>query len=155
MKEIRLSNSLLIALVDDEDYEEISRFRWRYSLGYAIRNRRVGEPGTSRYVHMHRQIGKPSAGMEMDHINRNRLDNRRENLRIVSRKQNARNLSRFRVNTSGTPGVAWHGQIHRWRAYITVDYKQVHLGTFLNKEDAVEARLRAECQINERLGLTA
>lgn len=80
-------------------------------------------------------------GMEIDHINRIKDDNRIENLRVVTKRQNCCNLS---TNTSGIPGVIWCKQQKKWRARIWVNGKNKHLGLFENIEDAKVARKKAE-----------
>ena len=82
--------------------------------------------------------------MEVDHINHNGLDNRKENLRIVTHKQNKFNNPILSTNTSGVTGVSWSKQKNKWRAYITIDNKQKSLGYYFNKEDAIKARKEAE-----------
>ena len=82
----------------------------------------------------------------LDHINRNKLDNRIINLREATSKQNMQNVLTHKHNTSGYKGVAWHNQRNRWRAYIFNDYRQIHLGLFDTKEEASAARKKAELQ---------
>jgi hypothetical protein len=65
---------------------------------------------------MHRQILGVSVGGEIDHINRDRLDNRRGNLRKVTRRENCANRGLSRNNTSGHPGI-W-GQCGKWKASV-------------------------------------
>lgn len=81
---------------------------------------------------------------DIDHINRDRSDNRLSNLRAVSRKENMQNGSLPSHNTSGIIGVYWYATKKKWIAAITVDRKQKNLGYFTNKEDAAAARLAAE-----------
>lgn len=81
---------------------------------------------------------------QIDHINHNRGDNRISNLRNTTPLGNARNKSLCSDNKSGFHGVSWHKRDKRWRATIVVNKVQIHLGNYLNKEDAVLARLRAE-----------
>ena len=81
---------------------------------------------------------------QIDHINRNRPDNRIANLREVSRKQNNQNKSKPSNNTSGHPGVYWHKQNSKWRARIKQHQKNIHLGYFTDIEEAVAARKAAE-----------
>lgn len=81
---------------------------------------------------------------DLDHINGDKLDNRIANLREATRKQNMQNVRQHKHNTSGVKGVAWHSQRNKWRAYIFVDYKQIHLGLFDTKEAAAAARMNAE-----------
>lgn len=81
---------------------------------------------------------------EIDHINGIRDDNRIVNLREVSRQENARNLSKGCGNTSGVIGVSYVKKKGVYRAYITHNYKQIHLGYFKKLSDAAVAREEAE-----------
>ena len=85
---------------------------------------------------------------EIDHINGNPLDNRIENLREVTHLENGRNQKRVPSNTSGHSGVYWNKTRQKWQAYIYLKKKQHHLGLFLTKKEAIEARLRAETTHN-------
>lgn len=81
---------------------------------------------------------------EIDHINRNRDDNRIKNLREVSIKCNRRNVDNLRNNTSGVKGVYFHQEKDKWLATITNNRKQRSLGYYDNFDDAVCARLAGE-----------
>lgn len=127
---------IVYVLVDRGDYGKLQRFRWHIdSKGYAVRNIRVD--GRQVKLGMHRQIIGLSYGdpQEVDHKNRNPLDNRRSNLFLSTRRQNANNTrshgrSRFK-------GVALnHG---KWRAYAYDNGKQINLGNFDTEEEAGEA----------------
>jgi len=83
---------------------------------------------------------------EIDHINRDRANNRIENLRDVSRVENMRNKSMYGRNTSGATGVDWHKQIGRWQARIGVEGRLVYLGLFDDFAAAVAARKAAEVE---------
>ena len=80
---------------------------------------------------------------ECDHINHVKDDNRWSNLRSVTRTQNNQNHSIQSNNTSEFVGVYWFKRDKKWRAYITVNQKQIHLGYFDKKEDAISARKEA------------
>ena len=82
--------------------------------------------------------------MVVDHINRNKLDNRKANLRTSTRRENTINKSVQSNNTSNIPGVSWRKDRNKWRAYITVNGKQISLGMFKDKEEAVKARKEGE-----------
>lgn len=93
------------------------------------------------YVHGH----WPSD--EIDHINGIRDDNRIINLREATRQENCQNISRPCNNTSGTMGVSFENRRNKWRAYIVASHgsrKAIHLGLFVDKDDAIEARHAAE-----------
>lgn len=80
---------------------------------------------------------------EMDHINRNRDDNRISNLRVANRFVNTQNTNGRKDNVSGHRGVGWHKISARWRARINVNNKCVNLGSFLSFEEAVAAYQQA------------
>lgn len=138
MKQIPLSNGEF-ALVDDEDFDFISRWKWwKNENGYAFRSCHKGN-GKSGTVLMHRLICAPVDGLEVDHINRNKLDNRRSNLRSVTRSQNERNKSLRSDNTSGYKGVHWDKSHKKWYAGIRHDGKRIYLGRFATAEEASRA----------------
>ena len=126
------------AIVDLEDVELISRYKWCYNgQGYAI----CRETG----LFMHKLImGDNNNEYTIDHINRIRHDNRKSNLRYATIQENARNKSIQHNNTSGVPGVSWRKDRNKWRAYITITGKQITLGLFEDKNDAINARKKAE-----------
>ena len=81
---------------------------------------------------------------QIDHINRNRSDNRIYNLREVTNKQNQQNAGKRSDNKSGHPGVSWYKPYSKWRAQIMHNQKQIHLGYFSILEEAIAARKAAE-----------
>lgn len=81
---------------------------------------------------------------QVDHINRDRLDCRRENLRSATINQNRHNRSKVGDGTSGIIGVSWRGDRGKWRAYITLNSQQITLGMYEDEQDAIRARLEAE-----------
>jgi hypothetical protein len=103
---------------------------------YAVRQVRVGK-GKTKAVHLHREIIGAPAGMYVDHINHNGLDNRRANLRLATRFQNARNRPKTNKATSSKyKGVSYRAGNDKWSATIFADGKNVHLGHF---ETEIEA----------------
>lgn len=80
----------------------------------------------------------------VDHINRNKTDNRRNNLREVSQTCNTRNKSLMKNNKSGITGIGWHKRDKKWWSQIMVFGKQIHLGYFDNIVDAAKSRWNAE-----------
>lgn len=95
----------------------------------------------------HRVIYKMVHGYDpniIDHINQIRHDNRIENLRNADKVVNAINSKVIITNSSGAKGVSWFKQSNKWRAYITVSDKHMHLGLFDNINDAIKVRDRAE-----------
>jgi hypothetical protein len=82
--------------------------------------------------------------LEIDHIGQDSLDNRIKNLRLVTRRENALNQKQSKKNTSGQTGVSWNKRAKMWVAYIKIDGKLIHLGYYIEKEDAIKARKEAE-----------
>lgn len=111
------------AIVDEADYQELMKYRWHCDgKGYAKRTFSVNKKPF--WAHMHRQLMNPGPGLEVDHINGDRLDNRRNNLRICTKQQNLMNRSinktkRMSVYKGVTKGYAghWIGQI-RFRTRV-------------------------------------
>lgn len=120
MKEIPLTRGK-IALVDDEDYERLSEWKWSYNgTGYAVRSEHYYRDGKrrTRTILMHREIIKTPDGMETDHINGDRLDNRKCNIRPCDRKQNVWNNGSQLNKTSQYKGVSYHKGYKKWLAQI-------------------------------------
>ena len=139
MKEIQLTNGK-IALVDDEDYEYINQFTWHSnSDGYATRCAWIEGTRTSKRYYMHRLIMNTPKGMFTDHINRDRLDNRKSNLRICNASQNRANETLGNTNKSGKRGVYWSKVCNKWRAVIGFNNQLISLGYYddINKASEV------------------
>ena len=88
--------------------------------------------------------GEIPEGFEIDHIDHDRLNDRIENLRLVTRSENAKNLSMRADNTSGVTGVTFCKRDQTWQAKINVKGKTVSLGHFKNEHEAIKARKEAE-----------
>jgi len=130
-KAILVKNIKDIAIVDDEDYELVAAHRWRVNHnGYVV-------SCANEKVRMHRLILIDSEGSEIDHINGNKLDNRRENLRLATRHQNMRNRGPLSTNKTGYKGVSKFRS--GFRATISVNKKFKHIGVFSSPEDAAKA----------------
>lgn len=127
------------ALVDDEDFEWLFHKHWQFSSGGYAKTGIKGE-------FMHRLIMKASIGTEIDHINQNKLDNRKENLRFVNHSQNVHNTRERKDNTSGQKGVNFHKPRKRWVARIQIGNKRYFLGAYMLKFDAVMAYRKAETE---------
>lgn len=93
---------------------------------------------------MHRLIMDATSDVEIDHINLNRADNRRENLRFATHQENNFNKKYHKNSTTKIKGVYWSKRLQKWYAKIYFNYKSIHLGVFENLEDAVAARQKAE-----------
>ena len=125
-------------LVDLDDLDKVRGYRWN------ITNR--GYAQSSRGIALHRLVMDCPDGMVVDHINHDRLDNRKENLRICSIRQNTMNQGISKNNTSGVTGVSLDKKSNKWIAYIKVNYRQITLGRFSNIDDAIQARMDAEIE---------
>lgn len=147
MKKIKLTQGKY-ALVDDEDYPILNQFKWHLSGGgYAVRSQHI-KLGVNQYknkhVRMHRLINKTPKDLQTDHINGNKLDNRRCNLRSVNASINGMNRGKTKKNTSGYKGVYWDTWSSKWKAEIKVNYKKISLGRYSNIKQAVKARKLGE-----------
>lgn len=142
MKRIHLTRNR-IALVDDEDYESVSRFKWTLlPKGYASCIMFMGNLNHKRVLctmKLHRLIMRPPDSMEIDHINHNGLDCRRSNMRICTHQQNQYNqISRY--GASQYKGVIRERRPHKcWRARIKHNNKLISLGFFYNETEAAIA----------------
>lgn len=122
------------ARVDDDDFEWLSGFNWNLdSKGYAQR-----KAGKST-VRMHREILRAPAGMDVDHIDGDRLNNQKANLRVCTRSENKRNQRVYRNSTSGFKGVSFHKLTGKWHANIGHNGKTTYLGLHRTAEDAAIA----------------
>ncbi len=152
MKEIPLSKGY-VALVDDEDYEELMRYKWHVgSYGprpHAMRKVRPAEGETVTRIAMHRQITGAPKGMDVDHINHQTLDNQRANLRVCTRSQNMMNMRKRPGCSSRFKGVCWNKANDNWIAYIMVNYCQKTIGYFDDEVDAARA-YNAEARVKFR-----
>jgi len=125
-------------LIDNEKYDLVKKYSWYLSsYGYAIAHH-LGKGKNYKKIYAHLLIINCPKGMEIDHINHNKLDNRRRNLRICTRSQNQMNKIKLKNNISGFTGVIWDKQNKKFRAQIQVNKKHFHLGLFETKEQAAE-----------------
>jgi hypothetical protein len=149
MKNIQLPSGAK-AMVDDEDFDELSKCKWRSDrCGYARRHQTL-EDGRRITQHMHRMIMGLQYGDKryVDHIDGNRLNNQRSNLRLCSFAQNMMNKGISPKNTTGLKGVARTKSGKRWRSFIHISQKQVYLGTFDSREEAHAAYCRAAKELH-------
>lgn len=127
-------------MVDDDVFLKFKDKKWSVNIGFAgqiYARAKWGKGNKSAYLH--RIIMNCPEGKQVDHINRNSLDNRRENLRICSRGENAKNRKKGKNNKSGYKGVCQDKKTKKWVANISFGGKQYYLGLFKTKEKAYEA----------------
>lgn len=128
---------------DKDDYELIKNIKWSNSKGYIVAS-------SNPSIKLHNLIMNitPTRQIMVDHINRIKNDNRKENLRIVSNTQNTINNGTYSktLERSGCKGVTWDKTKNKWQATIRIDKKLVKLGIFKkdNLESAIICRLKAE-----------
>jgi hypothetical protein len=127
-----------VALVDDADYDHLKSIAWfvnkdRYAVGFVPTNSRF------QLTYMHRLILNAQTGELVDHINGNTLDNRRENLRLVTSLQNHHNRGLSSLSTTGLKGVGWHKHAGKYQARIGYKGLRCHLGFFDDPETAALA----------------
>ena len=133
-----------ITFVDKKDFEKFGKYKWYLgSRGYVTRSiaKRDNLGKWPRRIFLHREILNSPKGYLSDHINGNKLDNRRINLRICTARQNCYNRKIASNNASGIKGVYYRPKyIHRkWAAYIKLPDKLKFIGGFLSKEAAAKA----------------
>lgn len=121
------------------DFDIIKNYCWNKGThGYP----ETWNSETNTTMEMHELLGL----YWYDHINRNRSDNRRENLRPANIEKNSFNKSIYKNNTSGVTGVHWDKNKEKWIAQINIDHKRTQIGSFNIKQDAIMARLKAEAK---------
>jgi hypothetical protein len=158
-REIRLPDGH-IALIDEQDWELVAPYPWR-----AHSNRRLPAglyvcalvPQLRfgyTHIRLHRLITRAVAGVVVDHVNRDGLDNRRQNLRLSTNAHSRLGCD----NTSGYKGVSWHKGTRKWQARASVGGVNRHLGLFKDPWDAAQAYNEAAlatwgefAYLNERL----
>ena len=144
MKEIKLSQQgknkhlNMVALVDDEDFDELNKYRWSISVGraglvYACRAIKID--GKVKKLKMHRVIMNCPDELVVDHRNRKTLDNRKKNLRICTQLENCNNR-KDQKSPSGAKGVCL--KKGKWHVVF-----QVYLGRYTDKKDAIAAHDKA------------
>lgn len=129
--------------VDDEDHEMLSGFKWRLDkYGYARTTTRAfserdRKRGSQSYALIHSSVRWTPKGMQIDHINGDKLDNRRKNLRVCTPQQNCFNRTSY--GKSRYKGVSWHQSASKWQVYIQKDGVAKYVGVFKDEKEAARA----------------
>lgn len=125
-------------LYDEEDTELLAQYTWHITHGYAATNGR--RPDGSRFMlSIHRRIMEPPDGMQVDHRNGDKLDNRKANLRICTSAENTRNQNVSKANSSGFKGVYWSRNAKKFAAQIQFNGRLKYLGLFQTALEAARA----------------
>lgn len=140
----RSGDQIAIVLVDDADHDDLSKYRWSLTdRGYAVRGIKT-KNGTEK-VYMHRYLLglERGDGLQADHINGHKLDNRRENLRVADQFTQATNKPANKGSASKFRGVTFtrnrDGSVAKWRARHRIDNRSIDLGSFATEIEAAQA----------------
>jgi hypothetical protein len=149
------------AIIDAADLPMAGAWNWKAQIDYrkdgsiravyAYRNSSVKE-GAGKSIALHREVLSASPDLDVDHIDSDGLNNRRSNLRFVTKAQNVCNQRRRIDNTSGAKGVTWDKRKCKWRACIKLDGVQRELGRFVSFDDAAAAYATASQKIHGEFG---
>ncbi len=128
------------ALVDDEDFEELSKYKWSVQKNrntfYAIAKTYIS--GKRITILMHRIITNFPKGIDTDHRNHNGLDNRKANLRPCTKAQNQQNCLKQKNCSSRYKGVYWHKNRKKWQTQIVVNHKNLYFGSYIDEIKAAK-----------------
>lgn len=132
------------AIVDAEDYERITQYKWQVHFVGKIKKPYVGRRECVsykkyRHLSLHRFILNADKSMEVDHINGDALDNRKCNLRLCNIFQNRANYPKKKNSKNKYKGVTWNVSNNKWWARISYNKKRISLGLFKNEENAAMA----------------
>ena len=127
------------SIIDMDDIDIVKQYKWTLgNHGY------VTSGAGKNQILLHRLLSNAFDGIYVDHINRNKLDNRKLNYRFCTNQENNRNKDLYSHNSSGITGVTWNKDRNKWQAQIVVDDKNINLGRYDSFDDAVKARLDGE-----------
>lgn len=135
-------------LIDEDDYNFVKSLNLSIETkGYCQMRKQVNLK--RKAYQLHRILMNAPHNMEVDHINGNKLDNRKCNLRIVSHSENCKNMPKFKSNTSGYKGVTFRKDSNNWEAYISNNKRKIYIGTFNCPTVAWFAYVRAARELHE------
>ena len=140
-KQIKLKKGHTI-IVDDCDFDLVSRYTWNLSERYIRRSTSVKtESGKwkAKIITLHCEIMQPPKGFCVDHINGDIFDNRRCNLRICTHGQNMQNQKIPKNNKSGFKGVSWNSKTQKWAMQFIINKKRLKYKLFDSPLDAAKA----------------
>ncbi len=137
---VKLTNSDKCFICDPDDWIKAKDYCWSlHHTGYVYTTIK------SKYITFHNFIfSNKLKELQVDHINLDTLNNKKDNLRVVTVSQNMINRNKFINNTSGHTGVHYNKNNDKWVARIQIDNKRIVLGSFIFMSDAIKAREDAE-----------
>jgi len=145
------------AMIDASDVHLVNKSNWQARLSdrstYACRSFRDNERQTT--FSMHRVLMDAPIGLEVDHIDCNGLNNRRSNLRVVTRSQNMCNTRPSIGGASELKGAIYHKARRKWVSFITLEKKTLYLGIFATPEEAHAAYCEASARLHGEFGRTS
>ena len=140
MKKIPLTQGKF-AIVDDEDFEFLTRWKWHFSVGTVV-NRGKLKSGSGAVCYMYQLIDKTPKGSSVVFLNNDRLDLRKKNLKRVKKTQGrfgSYTGLKYRNSSSVFKGVLWNKKLRKWQCFAKKDGKNKHLGLFEEEVDAAIA----------------
>lgn len=145
------------AIINTCDLERVKQMQYTWfpvsnksKTGYYVTGSVYKENGKRSTVLLHRWIlGVTCSKKQIDHINHQPLDNTRKNLNIVSHGENQQNKQKYKTNKSGHIGVSWSNRDKRWVVMISYKAQKKYIGNFIDINEAVAARKKAELEFHE------
>lgn len=139
---VSLRNSDEKMICDIEDWNKLKDYTWLLAKnGYAVTHK---GKNVNMLSYFHAEVLQRTLGSVIDHINKNKLDNRKCNLRVTTQQVNSINSTTRKDNTSGVKGVRKRKDTGKWSASITYNHRTIYLGCYDTLKDAVSARKAAE-----------
>lgn len=137
--------------IDETDWDVVSQYKWAIAGdGYPTANVETDQFSTqAKTLHLF-LLGPAPEGLEWDHVDRDRLNNQRGNLRAVTHTENVWNATPRYDNTSGFKGVSWYRKYGQWRVQISVDGRVRHVGYFDSIVEAAAAYADAAAKRQDR-----
>lgn len=135
------------AIIDKEDVDKVKCYKWRWSKSTSMVL--TGNGQTNVAIPLHRLITNCPKGKYVDHINMDRLDNRKCNLRICTNQENQFNKTKTKANTSGFKGVWFDKARNKWASEIKLNYKKIFIGRFDDFNKACYSRYYAEVLLHK------
>ena len=132
--------------IDTEDLDKVQKYCWYKSKDGYWMSSYTDDEGQHKHLKLHKYITNTGSKQIIDHQDRNKDNNRKNNLIYSDRHRNARNSSKPKNNISGYIGIYYNKKRREWKASVSKNNKEVFLGWYKNKEDALRARLQGEAK---------